>query len=887
MHNMNSVTMQLIQILEKTVSPDKNELLSAKNFLEQAAEVNLPEFLKALSDILVTTTNSPVARMAAGLQLKNQLTSKDENINLQYQQRWHQMPEDIREYIKKNILAALGTENTRPSCAAQCVAYVAVTELPINRWNLLIQTLVSKVVTEGSSEMDREAALETIGYICQDIRDGVLEHQSNEILTAIIHGMRKSEPSNHVRLAATTALLNSLEFTKANFEKDAERNFIMEVVCEATQSSDTQICVAALQCLVKILSLYYQYMEPYMAQALFPITLEATKSENDQIALQGIEFWSNVSDEEIDLIIEIQEANDAGRAPTRVSKHYARGALQYLTPVLVEKLTKQDECDDEDNWSPAKAASVCLMLLATCCEDEIVPHVFPFIKANIESPNWRFRDAAVMTFGSILSGLEVTTLKPLVEQAMPTLIRLMYDSSVIVRDTTAWTFGRICDIIPEAAINEQYLGTLLECFIKGLKSEPRVAANVCWAFIGLSDAAYEAADTNDGETPNTYCLSRYFEYIITQLLETTDRQDGAQANLRAAAYEALMDMIKNSPLDCYLVVQRTTIVILDRLNQVLQMESHIASHNDRHQFNDLQSLLCATLQSVLRRVREDDAPQISDAIMTALLTMFSSSSGKAGGVQEDAFLAVSTLVELLGFKFVKYMESFKPFLFMGLKNHQEYQVCCAAVGLTGDICRALKHLIIPYCDEIMSLLLANLSEPSLHRSVKPQILSAFGDMALSIGNEFLKYLNVVLDMLRAASQLQVDPNSYDMVEYLNELRESVLEAYTGIIQGLKGVDQQPNSDVYHMEPHLGNIIAFIKRIAHEGDISESMVASAAGFIGDLCTAFGPRLYPFLDDVVITQFLAEGKRSKASRTKSLCTWAAREIKRLRDSQSISH
>jgi len=129
-----------------------------------------------------------------------------------------------------------------------------------------------------------------------------------------------------------------------------------------------------------------------------------------------------------------------------VSKHYARGALQFLTPVLVEKLTKQDECDDEDTWSPAKAASVCLMVLATCCEDEIVPHVLPFIKENIESPNWRFRDAAVMTFGSVLNGLETNTLKPLVEQAMPTLIRLMYDSSVIVRDTIAWTFGRICDV---------------------------------------------------------------------------------------------------------------------------------------------------------------------------------------------------------------------------------------------------------------------------------------------------------------------------------------------------------------------------------------------------------------------------------------------------------
>lgn len=48
----------------------------------------------------------------------------------------------------------------------------------------------------------------------------------------------------------------------------------MEVVCEATQSSDTAVRVAALQCLVKIMSLYYQYMEPYMGQALFPVNLK-------------------------------------------------------------------------------------------------------------------------------------------------------------------------------------------------------------------------------------------------------------------------------------------------------------------------------------------------------------------------------------------------------------------------------------------------------------------------------------------------------------------------------------------------------------------------------------------------------------------------------------
>ncbi|KTF84401.1 hypothetical protein cypCar_00032214, partial [Cyprinus carpio] len=625
----------------------------------------------------------------------------------------------------------------------------------------------------------------------------------------------------------------------------------------------------------------YQYMETYMGPALFAITIEAMKSDIDEVALQGIEFWSNVCDEEMDLAIEATEASEQGRPPEHTSKFYAKGALQYLVPILTQTLTKQDENDDDDDWNPCKAAGVCLMLLATCCEDDVVPHVLPFIKEHIKHPDWRYRDASVMAFGSILEGPELSQLKPLVIQAMPTLIELMKDPSVVVRDTTAWTLGRICDLLPEAAINEVYLAPLLQCLIEGLGAEPRVASNVCWAFSSLAEAAYEATDAaDDQEEPSTYCLSSSFELIVQKLLETTDRPDGHQNNLRSAAYEALMEIVKNSAKDCYPAVQKTTLVIMERLQQVLQMESHIQSTSDRIQFNDLQSLLCATLQNVLRKVQHQDALQISDVVMASLLRMFQSTAG-SGGVQEDALMAVSTLVEVLGSDFLKYMEAFKPFLVIGLKNYAEYQVCLAAVGLVCDLCRALMANILPHCDEIMQLLLENLGNENVHRSVKPQILSVFGDIALAIGGEFKKYLDIVLDTLQQASQAQVDKTDYDMVDYLNELREGCLEAYTGIIQGLKGDQENVHPDVMLVQPRVEFILSFIHHIAEDEDRSDGVVANAVGLIGDLCTTFGKDVMKLVEvRPQINELLSEGRRSKTSKTKTLATWATKELRKLK-------
>lgn len=88
----------------------------------------------------------------------------------------------------------------------------------------------------------------------------------------------------------------------------------------------------------------------------------------------------------------------------------------------------------------------------------------------------------------------------------------------------------------------------------------------------LAEAAYDHAQGDSEEDPITYPMSGVYEKIIEKLLNTTDRSDGHMNNLRGSAYEAIMEMIKNSPADCYETVLKTTNVVMDRINRLIQME---------------------------------------------------------------------------------------------------------------------------------------------------------------------------------------------------------------------------------------------------------------------------------------------------------------------------
>ena len=122
-----------------------------------------------------------------------------------------------------------------------------------------------------------------------------------------------------------------------------------------------------------------------------------------------------------------------------------------------------------------------------------------------------------MCFGSIMDGPESSLLMTLVTQALPTVLETLHDSSAAVKDTTAWTLGRMCEFVHDAITPDMHLGALIHALLGSLHDEPRIVTHSCWALINLTEHKGILASLDDPDPPTT-ALSPYFETIAAQLL---------------------------------------------------------------------------------------------------------------------------------------------------------------------------------------------------------------------------------------------------------------------------------------------------------------------------------------------------------------------------------
>ncbi|KAG2492867.1 hypothetical protein HYH03_008782 [Edaphochlamys debaryana] len=842
-----AVVVDLSAALASTFSHDANIRQQAEQHLDQLKQTNFPSYLASITNELGNEERPDDVRQAAGLQLKNSVDAKDAARRQDLMNKWMATDPQLKQHIRDVLVRCLHSpKGDVRKTTALAIAKIAAIDIQAKEWPNLIPSLLQNMGAQPPAPVGtRQATLMTLGYICEEVDESLLSPENvNMILTAVVAGMGAQE-ADEARLAAIKALTNAIHLAKNNFEVENERSYLMQVVCAGTQAASQQMRVAAFQCLQQIADNYYSKLQSYMTE-LYGLTTKAIKEDEDEVATQAIEFWSTVAEYELELFDDGKEDD---------CKNFIPAAADYLLPILLECLTKQDEdaLEDEGTWNRAMAAGFCLKLLARICRDRVVPQVLPFITMNISNPDWHNREAATFAFGSIMEGPSVSALDQIVRQGLPFLLTALKDQHRIVRETTAWALGQVFEQVhgnePDGSapiVAQDALPGLLNALVESLKDEPRVAYYVCDA-LRLLALGYNTTDAD------TSPLSPFLKDLVQKLYEAAEvfRNHPAQENsskAQVAAYEAINDLIRASARDTLEFVSTLLTVVLQAINSNLEVP--LASHQAAEKMATLQGQFCGMLQVCMERLcRSEDARAalvpFRDQIMETLLKVLARTQSGAG-VHEEAMLAAGTFTVAVGADFEKYLGQFMAFIRAGLQDHQQWQVCLSTVGVLGDVCRAVGGAILPYCDELVSIVLANLGSPSVHRNIKPELLTVLGDVALAIEGQFAKYLDAVLTILRQAmgmSVQMVSANDFDTYDYNNLLRRGIIDALSGIVQGLgddiiKGVNAGAASRD-RLTAELPAVFAFVSSIGSDrtgGDsYDEDVARTAIALLGDLCS----------------------------------------------------
>jgi importin subunit beta-1 len=134
--------------------------------------------------------------------------------------------------------------------------------------------------------------------------------------------------------------------------KQAERNFILQIVGKCLNNNDLRIQHAAWECVLQIASEYYQFLDKYAGDlgkhSIETIKRYITVSQDcsipedqkqqcEMVSLAALEFWNTICD--VEIILSVDEEKDESQE--QVLYHFIRQAKPILLPILFEAMTTQ------------------------------------------------------------------------------------------------------------------------------------------------------------------------------------------------------------------------------------------------------------------------------------------------------------------------------------------------------------------------------------------------------------------------------------------------------------------------------------------------------------------------------------------------------------------
>jgi len=565
--------------------------------------------------------------------------------------------------------------------------------------------------------------------------------------------MQQNE-TDDIKLIAVKALTDSLVFVKELFDNQSVRQEVVSLLLNSLASNNRNVKTSAFQCLIEFVKIYYDYLKEFYAP-VWEATSTAIVGNDKELAILAIEVWNVIANEDK------ERANSAFNLPCH---NIILEVEKVLVPALLQNLldgSKYDDSDEGGELNIISSTRSCLISIAETMKDAFLEYAIKFVGTYLLSQNPLELRAGLITYSCMLDGPSPQSLGNLVTQALPTISNILINSNnLILQEEASTALERTAEIIPQAYFQEPLFSNISTGLTEAINTHPRISLHITKLWHNLGEDIVKKINQNK-EFPLD------FSVVIDQLINNAFRDLDKE-------YYILIDHSLLAVMTLLLCTSKeeTRGKYVRALVEQFKKTGNVGG--ERREL--IQAGLLACLQTLLHKYQFRTQDPVADEIFNLINDMFQAYND----VTADGIYVLGALASALGPDFRPYSEKAWICIAEGFKKYDQPELFVATLNAIVELAGACPDQTKNYLGDIFKTLVTLIDEKNYDKSLKLRIIMSIGDIALGCKDLILPYVETLTRMyevaMNAATHIPSQETS-DMSDYLEQLRENVLDSY--------------------------------------------------------------------------------------------------------------
>ena len=816
----------LVQIIENCLSKDNHIRVNAEQEIHKCCDQNLFQVLFQLCKLIEEENTPDSICIFCGTFIRH-IFLIDKYISI-----WNSFSNEQIEIIKTSLLGGLASEkDSKKKACSFGIAAIATIEI-LKGWNI-IEIICNAAVHQNVNY--RITSLKTIQNILDFFgNDKLKPHEKQQILCSLTTDMSINEPTQVIREAILGYKL-IIPFIETTIKNEKERNFIIGLLLNLLDpnyinkvSLSEEIQKEILMCFIEMTKKYSLYLQNNFSN-IANMTFQYFNCNNMVLSTLSIEIWTTISDYETEIKKNI------------ISSNYIDTLNESIIRAVQEKKYFFYEVEE---YTSAKAAIILLSGLAFNGNKKITQRMLKYISEcfnnelvvkfsqnnNNMTHNEKIqalivKENAFLIYRGILFSKKLDP-NVILNSLDKILSDLKISSNTPIGISIAYCLSIICkhhfDLINDSQDKYDKLMLDILYLLEFHRSNKGIINCLCLALKHIIKNGIPEY------------LNKHLANLISILWKIAYDKNSYNKDLNVA--KSSMEIIKKIIEFCEETQENKNIIQQFFSDLYTRFQDSLNDNNFKVKEEQIsyQNSILSIIQSCGGEYQKVtmDANQI-----TCVFNLINQCLQQRGCIFEEGILAMSSLAFYGWDLFSNINNDVMKYILFALEERKDFQLCFQSLIAADDIIRNVGKNNLIVIPKIVEKVRKILSDQNIPRGLKIKCFYIYSDIFVIEDNSIGDYLNEALQLIIDGMNSSQDPPTEDTdietIEYLDELRDKIIELLTLIFYFL-----EKHNQINLFSSYIDGFIKYMSKIVEpEFNPNNDLIAGVCGLLGDLSSYF--------------------------------------------------